>query len=83
MAGFLFSYRILIKLKKFILRNYFIPKALLFLHQFSFIDFLTNICGDQVVLKLQVLNQEKKSPIRTTVKLPISNLNPNLRNSLN
>ena len=62
-------------------------KNFLFLKHFylsiNFVNFLKNICVDQVVLKIRVLNLEKKILISTTVKLRIRNLNHNLQNMSN
>ena len=62
-------------------------KNFLFLKHFylsiNFVNFLKNICVDQVVLKIRVLNQEKTILISTTVKFPIRNLNPNIQNMSN
>ena len=67
--------------------KYSFGEATLFLKCFhfciNFINFLANICADQVVLKLRVLNQEKKFLISTTVKFPSRNLNHDIQNFSN
>ena len=64
MIGFLFSYRVLVGLKKFGEDTLFLKR---FHFWFNFINFLKNICVDQVVLKIRVLNQEKQYNSRSGI----------------
>ena len=81
MVGFSFSQQILTQLKKFLRWRYFVPKALLFFHQFH--QFPEKyLCGPSC-FKNSGSQSGKKILISTTVKFPIRNLNNDLQNISN
>ena len=78
---FSFSQQILTQLKKFLRCRYFVPKALLFFHQFhKFPE--KYLCGPSC-FKNSGSQSGKKILISTTVKFPIRNLNNDLQNISN
>ena len=77
MVGFSFSSQILTCLKKLFGEDTLFLKHFYF--SINFTNSLKNICVEQVVLKIRVLNLEKKIFISTALKFEIGNLNHDLQ----